>query len=91
MESLRGAFAPKHTVLLDNKLYRGKPGYHVVQPLRLADGKHVLDQSRLGTGGRHARATAGGAHARRRSFAGGTCAWTICLAPTSLPERSVRG
>ena len=42
MEPLRGAFDPKHTVLLDNKLYRGKPGYHVVQPLRLADGKHVL-------------------------------------------------
>ena len=42
MESLRGAFDPKHTVLLDNKLYHGKPGYHVVQPLRLADGKHVL-------------------------------------------------
>jgi surfeit locus 1 family protein len=42
MESLRGAFDPKHTVLLDNKLYRGRPGYQVVQPLRLGDGRHVL-------------------------------------------------
>jgi surfeit locus 1 family protein len=40
--TLRGEFLPKHTVLLDNKLHRGRPGYHVVQPLRLADGKHVL-------------------------------------------------
>ena len=42
MESLRGAFDPKHTLLLDNKLYRGRPGYQVVQPLRLGDGRHVL-------------------------------------------------
>jgi len=40
--SLRGVFDPKHTVLLDNKLHRGRPGYHVVQPLRLAGGSHVL-------------------------------------------------
>ena len=42
-EVLRGAFESKYTVLLDNKLHRGRPGYHVVQPLRLADsGRHVL-------------------------------------------------
>lgn len=41
-EALRGAFEPKYTVLLDNKLHRGKPGYHVVQPLRLAGGKYLL-------------------------------------------------
>lgn len=40
--TLRGAFEAKYTVLLDNKLYQGKPGYQVVQPLRLPDGKHVL-------------------------------------------------
>ena len=40
--TLRGEFVPKYTVFLDNKLYRGRPGYHVVQPLRLAGGKHVL-------------------------------------------------
>src|SRR5258706_15127644 len=40
--TLRGTFEPKFTVLLDNKLYRGRPGYHVVQPLRTAPGKYVL-------------------------------------------------
>lgn len=39
---LRGEFDAKHTVFLDNKVYRGTPGYHVVQPLRLAGGAHVL-------------------------------------------------
>lgn len=38
----RGVFDAKYTVLLDNKLHRGRPGYHVVQPLRLAGGGHVL-------------------------------------------------
>jgi surfeit locus 1 family protein len=40
--TLRGEFIPKYTVLLDNKIYRGRPGYHVVQPLRLANARHVL-------------------------------------------------
>jgi len=40
--TLRGAFVPKYAVLLDNKVYRGRPGYQVVQPLRLAGGAHVL-------------------------------------------------
>jgi cytochrome oxidase assembly protein ShyY1 len=40
--TLRGEFLERYTVLLDNKLNRGRPGYHVVQPLRLADGRHVL-------------------------------------------------
>lgn len=39
---LRGEFLERYTVLIDNKLNRGRPGYHVVQPLRLADGRHVL-------------------------------------------------
>ena len=29
-------------VLLDNKVNRGRNGYHVVQPLRTAEGRHVL-------------------------------------------------
>jgi surfeit locus 1 family protein len=39
----RGRFVPERTVLLDNKLRRGRAGYEVVTPLRLAgsDG-HVL-------------------------------------------------
>jgi len=40
--ALRGNFDAKHTVLLDNKMHGGRPGYQVVQALRLADGKHVL-------------------------------------------------
>ena len=40
--TLRGEFLPQFTVLLDNKIYRGAPGYQVVQPFRVADGKHVL-------------------------------------------------
>ena len=39
---LQGEFLPRYTVLLDNKLYRGRPGYQVLQPLRLRDGKSVL-------------------------------------------------
>jgi surfeit locus 1 family protein len=39
----RGVFLPQHTVLLDNKLRHGRPGYEVITPLRLADsGMHVL-------------------------------------------------
>jgi surfeit locus 1 family protein len=37
----RGRFLDEHTVYLDNKLRRGRPGYEVVTPLRL-DGMHVL-------------------------------------------------
>lgn len=40
--SLRGSFEPRYTVLLDNKLYRGRPGYEVVQPLRLDGGRYVV-------------------------------------------------
>lgn len=36
-----GRFVPEHTVYLDNKLRRGRPGYEVVTPLRL-NGVHVL-------------------------------------------------
>jgi surfeit locus 1 family protein len=39
---LRGEFLERYTVLIDNKLNRGRPGYHVVQPLKLVDGRHVL-------------------------------------------------
>jgi surfeit locus 1 family protein len=41
--SVAGTFLPQHTVLLDNKLRHGQPGYEVVTPLRLqASGEHVL-------------------------------------------------
>jgi surfeit locus 1 family protein len=37
----RGRLIGEHTIYLDNKLRRGRPGYEVVTPLRL-DGTHVL-------------------------------------------------
>ncbi len=40
--ALRGSLVTRHTVFLDNKIHRGRAGYHVVQPLRLANGRHVL-------------------------------------------------
>jgi surfeit locus 1 family protein len=40
--ALRGEFDPKYTVFLDNKLQRGRPGYEIVQPFRLAGGKLAL-------------------------------------------------
>lgn len=39
----KGEFVPKFTVLLDNKIYKGRVGYYVVTPLRLSDSAlHVL-------------------------------------------------
>lgn len=40
--ALRGEFLERYTVLLDKKVNGGRPGYHVVQPLRIAEGRHVL-------------------------------------------------
>lgn len=41
--SVRGEFLAQHTVLLDNKVRGGRPGYEVVTPLKLsAGGRHVL-------------------------------------------------
>ena len=49
VESLRwhtveaqGVWLPGSTVLLDNRIYQGKPGYQVVTPLQLNDGRVVL-------------------------------------------------
>jgi surfeit locus 1 family protein len=42
MVALRGSFDAKFTVLLDNKTYKGRPGYQVVQPLRVGERMHVL-------------------------------------------------
>jgi surfeit locus 1 family protein len=39
----RGRFEPKAAVFIDNRIYRGAPGYHVIMPLRIGDGPmHVL-------------------------------------------------
>lgn len=37
-----GSYDPQHQLLLDNRSHAGKPGYEVLTPLRLADGRHVL-------------------------------------------------
>lgn len=40
---VRGEFAPKYTVFVDNRLYQHQPGYHVATPLRIAGSQvHVL-------------------------------------------------
>lgn len=38
----RGTWLGQATVLLDNRIHQGRPGYHVITPLQLADGKVVL-------------------------------------------------
>jgi surfeit locus 1 family protein len=40
---VRGEFVPQHTVLIDNRVLNGLPGYHVVTPLKiLGKDMHVL-------------------------------------------------
>ncbi len=36
--SVRGGYSARHTILLDNKVLRGTPGYEVVTPLKIAGG-----------------------------------------------------
>lgn len=38
----RGTFEPRHAVFLDNRVLHGVPGYHVVMPLDVGGGRHVL-------------------------------------------------
>ncbi len=39
----RGTYVPIHTIYLDNKIYRGIAGYHIVTPLRIGTSSmHVL-------------------------------------------------
>lgn len=39
--AVRGELLPKFTLFIDNKVYRGRPGYHVVQPLRITGGNEA--------------------------------------------------
>ena len=39
---VQGEFESSRTVFIDNRVHRGAAGYHVVTPLRLADGARVL-------------------------------------------------
>ena len=36
--SVRGEYSARHTILLDNKVLRGTPGYHVLTPLKIGGG-----------------------------------------------------
>jgi surfeit locus 1 family protein len=38
----RGRYDPAYQVLIRNRSFQGQPGYHVVTPLRLADGRALL-------------------------------------------------
>jgi surfeit locus 1 family protein len=41
--SVRGRFDARHGILIDNRIYRGVVGFHVVMPLAIGDGsRHVL-------------------------------------------------
>ena len=40
--AVSGEFLPQYTVLLDFRVHRGRPGYHVVQPLRVAQAREHL-------------------------------------------------
>lgn len=35
----RGVFEPEHTVFVDNRIREGRPGFHVITPLRVAGGE----------------------------------------------------
>lgn len=49
--ALRGEFLPKNTVLLDNKMRRGRPGYEVVQPFRISgDGVVLVNRGWIAAG-----------------------------------------
>src|ERR1700712_3490273 len=37
-----GVYHPVHQILLDNKILDGRPGFEVVTPLRLDNGRYVL-------------------------------------------------
>ncbi len=48
---LAGRYDEPRQILIDNKVYAGRAGYHVVTPLLLADGRAVLVNRGFATGG----------------------------------------
>lgn len=41
--TVRGTFLPDWTIYLDNRPYQGKPGFHVITPLKIAgSSRHIL-------------------------------------------------
>ena len=39
---VRGHFEPEHEILLDNRIYKGVAGYHVLTPLKIAGGNRYV-------------------------------------------------
>lgn len=39
---VRGEFAPKYTVFIDNRIHQHQPGYHVATPLRIAGSQRYV-------------------------------------------------
>lgn len=53
--TVRGRFNPQHAVFIDNRVYHGIPGYHVVMPLAIGGGERYVLVNRgwiAGTGDR---------------------------------------
>ncbi len=53
--TVRGRFYPRHAVFIDNRVYHGIPGYHVVMPLAIGGGERYVLVNRgwiAGTGDR---------------------------------------
>jgi surfeit locus 1 family protein len=53
--TVRGRFNPAHAVFIDNRVYHGIPGYHVVMPLAIGGGERYVLVNRgwiAGTGDR---------------------------------------
>jgi len=40
--TLRGRYQPRHQFLLDNRLYQGRLGYHVITPLQVAGSEQLV-------------------------------------------------
>ncbi len=46
-----GKFDPRHMIYLDNRVYRGTPGYHIIMPLQIGDSKKYVLVNRGWVGG----------------------------------------
>ena len=53
----RGRFEPKYAILIDNRILHGVVGYHVVMPLRIADGERYVLVNRGWVAGTSSRGT----------------------------------
>lgn len=54
---VRGRFEPRYTVFIDNRIFHGTAGYHVVTPLRIGDSDRYVLVNRGWVAGTESRAT----------------------------------